>query len=205
MTHAFNAFTGWFISWGMYVYKELALCNLHFIVFEIISFRIVVTEEHPCLRGRDEPQNCIESGELQWVVLLPQDLGGKEVPGQQQGQDCSLSAWLKGLGCTCFCTIVSNFRCGVRKYMGWISSVSLCSLWPCLWTEWPPVLVRSQQEGSSHCLQGHAGDSETAERPQEMHFSKHWMWLNFLLSPFLWRVITKLCFRNQGLIAYPHQ
>ena len=32
--------------------RELALCSLHFVVFEIVSFRTVMTEEHSDLRSR---------------------------------------------------------------------------------------------------------------------------------------------------------
>ena len=36
----------------MYACRELALCSLHFVVFEIVSFRTVMTEEHSDLRSR---------------------------------------------------------------------------------------------------------------------------------------------------------
>ena len=89
MTQAFNVFIGWFTSWGMYVYREFALCSLHSAVFEIVSFRPVMTGEHSDLRSRkvssrfgQRVENCGRGGEEGTVSLAFKRLVGDWAPSK---------------------------------------------------------------------------------------------------------------------------
>ena len=119
MTQAFNVFIGWFTRWGMYVCKESALCSLHFVVFETVSFRIVMTELHSCLRGRkvsfrfaQRMGSCREGPAPSAYKRLGSDWAPSKV------RAIHTPACPGGWGRMYFCASPFTFRCGVRRQCG---------------------------------------------------------------------------------------
>lgn len=155
----------------MHACKESALCSLHFIVFGIMSFRIVMTEGHSCLQSRKGSS---------WLAHIvgscqegpaPQHLKGWEGAGLGRGYPHPSLA--QRLGCTHvgLHPPLSEVRLGDRVDLG--SSFRPRSLWSCSWADWSPGLVRIQQKGSSECrLQGHARNESERGPPRARFLSQ---------------------------------